>query len=355
MNAKLMGIAVFAAVGAILLGLWLGGVFDKPAEYVKVTISLEKDGVFLKSTKTLSKETFVVVPDFSGFQPQYSADTDDPFSLVKRDFSTATKTALYDCGNGYSDTESPTGKEKLMYQICKDQSSYTDRQETTGNIFMGVMHMDHVKAGDGETIVKEGLEIGTDTTTALFDDGPLLATPQSHTFPTCYPHRCVAFVPKIKKDTKKVTGFEHVFTGEDITGLIAEVGTSYAKYATGGSAPEAVKPRVAYLKSRFQLKDHDTKGKQLMFKGDTINSSGATSFAAPEDGLPIRPGKHFSGPEVLEAAFIRAVDTMEADVVSLKVDYKMEADSLSDMMYNLSGLHVNTSLGGGDGVGGSGP
>jgi hypothetical protein len=239
----------------------------------------------------------------------------------------------------------------MEYQLCNDSSTYTDL-DTSGSLFMGVMHMDHVVP------MSEDDEISAVDAGEFEDfkaDGPLISTPRTHTYPSCFLHKCRVFKPDAsgkEGETMRVRKFVDVFTGQDVSSIIAEVGMAFAKHVTeGDDVPEVVKNRRDHLLSKFVLKDGSKKDEyQLAFKGEAF-SGGNDIYEAPESGLVIRPGKHFAGPEVLEAVFLLAVDELKADVISLVVDYDLEEETLAGLLYNTTGFQVNTDIGGTDGVG----
>lgn len=338
--APLMVFAFFIAIGAIALGLWLGGVFESKKMLKRVTISMETDGVFLRGAKIEPKESFVVVPDLRDFMPAYDESATGGLPLSESD-ATRTKEQLYGCGDDVS-LLTPT---QLEYQMCLDASTYTG-MNPEGSVFMGIMHMDHVKPGKDEEIVEEaGFTLGD-------AGGPLVSTPRTHTYPSCDPHRCRVFVPNVVTnkggDKKKVKGFVDVFTGQDVTTTIAQVGTAFAKHVLEDDVPEVVEARRDHLLTKFVLKDGPEQNEyQLALKGEAFSDE----YKPPESGLVIRPGKHFAGPEVLEAVFLLAVDELKADVISLVVDYEMEEETLAGLLYNTTAFQVNTDLGGTDGVG----
>jgi hypothetical protein len=331
-SSYVIGFIVFLAVAGTLISLWMLGYFEpKKKRYAVVTVHLLDTGVFLTKRKT-TKEPFVSLPDLSAYMhthvtgetdvtdPLKPVDGSQPVSYVTTDF---VRDDWYECSVAEGDVTSP------FYRVCNDISDYTELR-LDGNLVAGVIQ-DKLHAS-------EFAYSGTDMQTLQQKDvalgGPMIPIPQSYTIPTCEDYNCRTFVPHVDAE-QQVTKFVDVMSGADITGYVKNKGYDLAKQQIqlSDSVP-VVKERVDYIKDHFKLEEEDDEGKrQLLFKAEKFPDSIVTATGS---GFGVRPGKHFSGPEILEPAFILAIHDMEADGIELEVNYKMEASKVTDMMKNVS-------------------
>jgi hypothetical protein len=327
-SPAIMGAIALVLVGAVLLTLYFMGYFTPGVtEYTIVKIKLTTTGVILEPYKT-SREPFVVIPDLTSFIPALSGGSGGtPYSVgVPSPDNDHTGVEVYSCLAIDVDETAP------YYQLCKDTSpeyGFANFNLGTKNEVAGVI-MQEEDYPDDFTFSSSGKDL-SDKKTAL--QGPLVGVPQSMTLPTCYPHKCRVFKPEVKDDLT-VVKFADIFTGEDITSLVAKAAFSNAKLLTSKTGVPAT--RLAYILDHYRV---DTTSGVLTMMPENFN--GDSVITVPEPGIQIRPGKHFSGPEIVEVAAVLALKKFEADGIELDVNYKMETAHALDMIHQLSSLFIS--------------
>jgi hypothetical protein len=330
-SPAIMGAIALVLVGAVLLTLYFMGYFTPGVtEYTIVKIKLTTTGVILEPYKT-SREPFVVIPDLTSFIPALSGDGSggSPYSVAdpSPDASHAGR-LVYNCTTVGTDNTHP------YYQLCNDTSpeyGYQNFNLGTTNEVAGVIMQeeDYPDNFTHETDVN-GPNL-TNKDTALV--GPLVGVPQSMTLPTCYPHKCRVFKPEVKDDNT-VVKFADIFTGEDITSLVAKAAFSNAKVLDDKTG--APKARLDYILHHYKV---DTNTGVLTMMPERFSTTDV--IKVPEPGIEIRPGKHFSGPEIVEIAAVLALKEFDADGIELDINYKMESAHALDAIHQLSTFFIN--------------
>lgn len=328
LSPAVMGAIALVLVGAVLLTLYFMGYFTPGVtEYTIVKIKLTTTGVILEPYKT-SREPFVVIPDLTGFIPGLIGDgSGAPYSVGDATPGDSHVGSLvYNCSAISTDETAP------YYQLCKDTSpeyGFANFNLGMKNEVAGVI-MQEEDYPDDFTFSTSGKDL-SDKKTAL--QGPLVGVPQSMTLPTCYPHKCRVFKPEVKDDLT-VVKFADIFTGEDITSLVAKAAFSNAKLLTSKTGVPAT--RLTYILDHYRV---DTTSGVLTMMPE--NFTGNTVITVPEPGIQVRPGKHFSGPEIVEVAAVLALKKFEADGIELDVNYTMETAYALEMIHQLSTFFIS--------------